>query len=581
MGLREGTESWAQGAEEFRGQRLLPDIVDYYAHEQPDRVFAAIPRSGNVTDGFEDVTMKTMAAAVNYTAWWIDRAFEDVFKRTTLAYVGPSDLRYPIVLLALMKCGWSVMYISPQNTPIQNLGLLQEADVHGLIYADVMSSIAENLQQFDPFMSSLQLPGLTELLKSEAPPYHFGGTFAELQDKRCLTLHTSGTTGQPKLVHYTHGTLACADNDQFMPVPKGRRPQNASQFNFSPFGRYYAPYPPYHLAGLHAATLVPIFSNAAAFVMGPHSVPPSGSLMKSILQQQPQIRAIYVPPFMLEQWMVEPGAFDEAQRLDFILYGGGALAPSVGHKLSQATEMRQMYGSVEFCHVQVLVPLPGEWEYLEFNPSEGYEMQAVGDGVYELVLHQYEESRKHQSFAHNYPNLRKWHTKDLFVPHPEKTNLWRFHSRTEDIVVLENKSKVWPIPMEAILRGNPHIGGALIVGNGRPEPVLLIEPRQSCAAYTTKEEMLDVIWSSVQEANSIAPPYAKIDRSRIVLCPSQVGFFRTPKGTVMRKPTESLYVELISAAFKEDDDDSGGDDLEYTGDQREVELRGDQLLAAT
>ncbi|PYH90579.1 AMP dependent ligase/synthetase [Aspergillus ellipticus CBS 707.79] len=580
MAVPEGTGSWTRGAEEFRGQRLLPDIVDYYAHEETDRVFAAVPRSGNAAEGFEDVNMRAMATAVDHAAWWIDRAFEGVSKKSTLAYVGPSDLRYPIVLLAFMKCGWNAMFISPQNTPIQNLGLLQEANVHGLIYADEMSSIAENLQQFDPFMSSLQLPELGELLKSEAPSYQLGSAFAEIQNKRCLTLHTSGTTGQPKLVHYTHGTLACADNDTFMPVPEGRRPQNASQFNFAPSGRYYSPFPPYHLAGLHACTLLPIFTSAATFVMGPHSVPPTGSLMGEILQQQPQIRAIYVPPFMLEEWMVDPAAIEQAQRLDFILFGGGALAPSVGHKLSEVTEIRQMYGSVESGHIQVLVPQPGEWEYLEFNPSEGYEMQAVGDGIYEMVLHQHEKSREHQSFSHNYPDIRTWHTKDLFVPHPTKTNLWRFHSRTEDIVVLENKQKVWPIPMETILRGNPNVAGALVVGNGRPEPVLLIEPRQS-VTYTSREEMLDVIWPSVQEANSSAPPYAEIRRSRIILCPAQVGFFRTPKGTIIRKPTESLYAELISKVFKQDDDDSGGDDHDHTGDQRDVELRGDQLLAAT
>ncbi|RAK99767.1 acetyl-CoA synthetase-like protein [Aspergillus ibericus CBS 121593] len=581
MAACNGTESWVRGGEEFRGQRLLPDIVDYFAHEEPDRVFAAIPKSRNVADGFRDINMRMLATAVNHMAGWVDRAFDGVSKKTTLAYIGPPDLRYPILLLALMKCGWTAMFVSVQNTAIQNLGLLQEADVHGLLYADSECPVAESLQQFDPFMPVLQLPALAELLKSRAPPFHWAGSFSDLQDKRCLILHTSGTTGQPKLVNYTHGTLSCADRDTFLPVPEGRRAQNADQFNFSPPGRFYSPFPPHHLAGLHAYTLMPLFSHTAAFVMGPLSVPPSGSLLSAILQQQPQIRAIYAPPFMIEQWVLEPGAYDQARRLDFILFGGGALAPRVGHKLSRVTDVRQMYGSMETCHIQVLIPQPGEWEYLEFNKCEEYEMQAVGDGVYELVLHPNEKSRSHLSFAHNYPNVRTWRTKDLFMPHPTKPGLWRFHSRTEDIIMLENKLKVWPIPMETILRGNPHVVGALIVGNGRPEPILLVEPRQSSYTEMGKEDLLDAIWPSVVEANSVASDYAQIRRSRIILCPPQLGFFRTPKGTVMRKPTESLYIDLISAIFKEEDEESSGDEQEYSGDRTEVGMREDQLLAAT
>ncbi|CAK46842.1 hypothetical protein CBS115989_1281 [Aspergillus niger] len=576
-----GTESWVRGGEKFRGHRLLPDILDYYAHDEPDRVFAAIPKTKSVTDGFKDISVKKMATAVDHMAWWLERAFDGVSRKTTLAYIGPPDLRYPILLLALMKCGWNAMFVSPQNTPIQNLGLLQEANVYGLLYADVMCSAAESLQQFDPFMQSLQVPTLAELFKSKSSPFHWNASFEEFQNKRCLILHTSGTTGQPKLVQYTHGTLACADNDTFMSVPEGRRAQNADQFNFSPPGRYYSPFPPHHLAGLHAFTLLPLISRTAAFVMGPLTVPPSGALLSAIMKQQPQIRAIYVPPFLVEQWVLEPGAYDQARRLDFILCGGAALAPSVGNKLSEVTNIRQMYGSIETCHIQALNPQPGEWQYIEFNNCPEIEMQAVGDDVYELVLHPTKSSRPYLSLAHNYPKVHTWRTKDLFKPHPTKAGLWLFHSRTEDIIVLENKLKVWPIPMETILRGDPHVTGALIVGNGRPDPVLLVEARQSSYQEMSRDELLDAIWPSVVEANSVASEHAQIQRSRIVLCPPKLGFFRTPKGTVMRKPTESLYAELISAAFTEEDDDSSGDEYDFSGDRTELGMREAELLTAT
>jgi len=54
-------------------------------------------------------------------------------------------------------------------------------------------------------------------------------------------------TGSPKLVTMTHGTFSVTDNDRNMPVPEGRRAQNAAQFNFEDGGRFFSCFPPYHV----------------------------------------------------------------------------------------------------------------------------------------------------------------------------------------------------------------------------------------------------------------------------------------------------------------------------------------------
>ena len=43
------------------GSRLLPDVVDALAKSNPDRVYATIPRSADVEQGFYDVTMLEIA----------------------------------------------------------------------------------------------------------------------------------------------------------------------------------------------------------------------------------------------------------------------------------------------------------------------------------------------------------------------------------------------------------------------------------------------------------------------------------------------------------------------------------------
>jgi thioester reductase-like protein len=65
----------------------------------------------------------------------------------------------------------------------------------------------------------------------------------------------------------------------------------------------------------------------------------------------------------------------------------------------------------------------------------------------------------------------------------------------------------------------------------------------------SKKEFIDSIWPTIAQANSIAPEYGKVRRSRIILSQPNLGFFRAPKGTISRKPTESLYAEFIAGAL--------------------------------
>lgn len=57
MSISSKNETWLRGGEQFRGQRLLPHVIDYHAHEAPGRVFACVPKSQDVADGFEDIDM--------------------------------------------------------------------------------------------------------------------------------------------------------------------------------------------------------------------------------------------------------------------------------------------------------------------------------------------------------------------------------------------------------------------------------------------------------------------------------------------------------------------------------------------
>lgn len=77
------------GGQEY-GRRLIPTLVDEMAAFTPDHVYASIPRHQDFTGGFENVTSRKLARAVNRAAFWIDEKIGKSAKFETIAYLGPS-----------------------------------------------------------------------------------------------------------------------------------------------------------------------------------------------------------------------------------------------------------------------------------------------------------------------------------------------------------------------------------------------------------------------------------------------------------------------------------------------------------
>ena len=88
----------------------MPTVLDDEAQSNPHRVFAAIARSMNLTQGFRDVTFAEMANSVNFMVLQIHAEFGEELDRPfqTLTYLGLPDLRYNIVFYAAIKCGYKV-----------------------------------------------------------------------------------------------------------------------------------------------------------------------------------------------------------------------------------------------------------------------------------------------------------------------------------------------------------------------------------------------------------------------------------------------------------------------------------------
>ncbi len=301
------------------------------------------------------------------------------------------------------------------------------------------------------------------------------------------------------------------------------------------------------LAGFVSLVAIPIFSTTATVVLGPPDRPPTGHLISEIMGYY-DLRALFCPPSVFEQLVMEPEGLEQAKRLDFLLYAGGPLSTNTGNLLSQATDVCQFYGQTETGAIAALVPLREDWASLEWHPSFCADMQPCEDEAYEMVLHRDPRLQGVRGISCNFPDVEEWHTRDLFRPHPTKPNLWRYHGRTDDIIVLSNGEKFNPSPSEAIITGHHLLSGAVIVGLGRFQPALLVELRDGVDIRT--DAVIDDIWPTVQQANAQAPGHARVIRSMIAVA-STKRFERAGKGTVVRKLTADKFEPEIEALYSE------------------------------
>lgn len=92
------------------GRRLLPNIIDQIAGQEPTRECIQVPRSSEPSDGWRIVTWKDMANAVNRCAHRITelcgKPQEGSFP--TIAYIGPNDARYFVMMIGASKAGYKV-----------------------------------------------------------------------------------------------------------------------------------------------------------------------------------------------------------------------------------------------------------------------------------------------------------------------------------------------------------------------------------------------------------------------------------------------------------------------------------------
>jgi thioester reductase-like protein len=184
--------------------------------------------------------------------------------------------------------------------------------------------------------------------------------------------------------------------------------------------------------------------------------------------------------------------------------------------------------------------------------------------VFEMVF-----KRKHptlpcqQPAFYSFPHLNEYPTGDLYKPHPEKPDFWKYHGRGDDIIVFTNGEKLNPVTIQDAIQAHPSIKGALVVGQEKFQPALILEPHEPVKTPDEAQVLIQEIWPVVEKVNEITVAHGRIVRRLVMISDPAMPFVRSPKGTVQRRATISAYQPKIDKLYEDASLGTGPESLDF------------------
>jgi len=300
------------------GRRIIPAEIDRQAKVKPNKIYASIPRSSDLSKGFQDVTILDFAKSIDRLCEYLEPLIGYSCNFNTVAYYGPPDLRYLIVNVALSKLGHKALFSAPRNSLSMHLHLFNVTECNTILHArqlDVLSMIGTHEA------TRHAIPELSELLWATTEPRHYPytKTFDEAKNDPYLILHTSGSTGLPKPIVHTFGYTAAIDILAHVPPVNGRLSKLAVVCRPT---RSLKAFPPWHVAGSIIFGVATSIWGDSMYVWPPADRMPSAKDLLDIVEYG-NCTEILAPPTSFADIVKDPILYKKLDLVEWTMYGGG------------------------------------------------------------------------------------------------------------------------------------------------------------------------------------------------------------------------------------------------------------------
>ncbi|KAK2883395.1 hypothetical protein FQN49_000035 [Arthroderma sp. PD_2] len=493
---------------------LFPTSLDRVASEDPTNIWISSPIDVNdLSKGFRDYTARELANYVNNASWFLDEHLGKVRggNLPTVAYIGPSDIRYLLVPIALAKCGYESIPLSDLVSAEVRVYLTEESGCDILLCAQGFG----NNEVFSRKIRRVVFPELDELAKPpNAKHYPYEKTPEEGLNDPFFILHTSGSSsakGFPTMVRYPHGAASLNGLLRHIPDHDGL-PSLYSVM--SQTSRTYTGFRITHAGGFFFA--IRQIYLGVTIVIGGDDQGSIGAIEAAIDHGRTDSAALV--PNSLKEISGCPRMLEKLSKLKWVIYSGAMLPKQVG-------------------------------DVKDPDPS----------------------LRLHQGVFWCLPDLDRWSMGDIFSPHPTRRNTWKYISRADDLIIMANGYKLLPTFFEEEIFGkDPRIRSASIYGTAKEHLAVIIDlvnpplpsyfeegnkaMKSTTSAIDAPDPIVDEIWSVVQTVNDSLTKFSTktsqiLKRAVIIADPNRPPP-RTGKGGVQKRLTEKLYQDELDRAFR-------------------------------
>ncbi|KAH8668812.1 putative NRPS-like enzyme [Xylariales sp. PMI_506] len=500
----------------------------------PDQAsLLAFPRERYGTTDYELISGSLLNSFVDGAAKALmEKGFSPQTAETVVGVCAPTDLDYLVTIFGFIRLGYVPFLLSPRLPPTAVKALLAQNTSGTLFYSrdhkafrvDDESLHGLNTQQI------LQRGEYDDARHGETTEFRRDDADdAKESQRRCLLLHSSGSTGLPKTIEI--------DNQKIMAA--GAYAQDAVAFITAPFS---------HSFGM-LSYMQAIHKRKTIYAMSGYVPQTHDNITAAIKAASPEI--IWTVPYALKLLTEKPDGVEAIKNCRFVSSAGSKLPDEIGDLLTEAgVHVGMQFGSTETGLIlssayrppgdkawDYLRPPPHVLPFIQFRPVDGEKHECI-------IL----DGHKGKTMSNSDDPPKSWHTNDLFVKHPSIPNAWKFVGRMDDRITLLNGEKVLPLAIEGSIRQHPLVREAVVFGIDREVPGVLVF-RALGTSQMSDTEFLEHVWPAIEGANSRSEAFAQISKEMVIILGDEVDCPTTDKSSIKRGQIYREFAGVIDTVY--------------------------------